>query len=256
MPPGPNSAGTSGPARPAPEALEGGVTGLLDKARDTGLLDRAKEAADHAAELARTTSVHAGDQFRVASGQAKVVAGQVGKATGEALDTATTAVSDPANQARARVAARSGLTKSKSVLSGAIDRIDPGMMADLVIKATTLQEKANKSLRDKGSYYRINGIAIKAGIPPDVSFIIGRVDAQEAPGAGLQPAGVVDEVLPDADALAAAAPDAGSDQDEDDDQGAADGAGPTLADRIAATINGQAPEADPLTDPIGGKVTI
>jgi hypothetical protein len=249
VPPGPNSGGTSGPARPAPAALEGGVTGLLDKARDTGFLDRAKEAADHAAELARTTSVHAGDQFRVASGQAKVVAGQVGKATGEALETATTAVSDPANQARAKVAARSGLTKSKSVLSGAIDRIDPGLMADLVIKATTLQEKANLSLRDKGSYYRINAISIKAGIPPDVSFSIGRVDAHEDLDPGLQAATVVDEPL-------AEETDGGPDNDPDPDDEAVDAAGPTLADRIAATINGQVPETDPLTDPSGAKVTI
>jgi hypothetical protein len=131
-------------------------------------------------------------QAKVASDSAKVVAGQLGKATSEAVGTAATAVSDPANQAKAKVTARAGIVKAKSGLSGMIDRIDPGLMADLVIKSTTLQEKANKSLREKGSPYRINEITITAGIPPDVAFTIGRIDVLEENPSAIEPSTMVD----------------------------------------------------------------
>jgi hypothetical protein len=186
--------------------------------RATGLLDKAKEAADHAAVRARSAAEAAADRASVASDQAKVVAGQLGKATSEAVGTATTAVTDPANQARAKVTARAGLSKAKSGLSGMIDRIDPGLMADLVIKSTTLQEKANRSLREKGSPYRINEITITAGIPPDVAFTIGRIDVlEEDPSAieadpdAIAPSTIVDSPLDDeASPAAAAGPDAGA----------------------------------------------
>jgi hypothetical protein len=60
-----------------------------------------------------------------------------------------------------------------------IDRIDPGLLADIVIKATSLQEKANRRLREKHSPYRINEITITAGLPPDVAFTIGRIEVEE-----------------------------------------------------------------------------
>jgi hypothetical protein len=61
-----------------------------------------------------------------------------------------------------------------------VDRIDPGLLADIVIKATALQEKANTSLRTKGSPYRIGEITITATIPPQVGFSISRVgDVEE-----------------------------------------------------------------------------
>jgi hypothetical protein len=56
---------------------------------------------------------------------------------------------------------------------------DPGLLADVVIKATSLQEKANPRLREKSSPYRINEITITAGIPPDVAFTIGRIEVEE-----------------------------------------------------------------------------
>ena len=40
----------------------------------------------------------------------------------------------------------------------AVEKIDPGILADLVIKATAIQEVANRSLREKGSIYRISEI--------------------------------------------------------------------------------------------------
>jgi hypothetical protein len=187
-----------------------------------GLFDKAKEAAEHAAERARNAAeqaaVHAsgamdrasdqvrgdaagpdgqagpgdalatgrqggghsaGDQLRAAAGQARVAAGQLGKATSEAVGNAATAVADPTNQAHARDAASRGFKKAKSGVASVIDRIDPGLLADIVIKATSLQEKANYRLHAKGSPYRINEITITAGLPPDVAFTIGRIDVME-----------------------------------------------------------------------------
>ena len=56
-----------------------------------------------------------------------------------------------------------------------IERIDPGTLAELIVKATALQEMTNASLRQKGSPYRIAEISISASIPPAVSFAISRV---------------------------------------------------------------------------------
>ena len=57
------------------------------------------------------------------------------------------------------------------------DRSDrPGVLADIVIKATALQEKANRSLRAKRSPYRITELVISAAIPPNVQFSIARID--------------------------------------------------------------------------------
>ncbi len=166
-----------------------------------GLFEKAKEAADHAAERARnaaeqaaerasgaadraSSQVHGGsgrprDSLRAAAGQARVAAGQLGKATSDAVGNAATAVADPTNQANARDAAQRGLKRAKSGVASVLDRIDPGLLADVVIKATSLQEKANRRLREKHSPYRINEITITAGIPPDVAFTIGRIEVEE-----------------------------------------------------------------------------
>jgi hypothetical protein len=108
-----------------------------------GFLDRAKQAAAQAAEQARA----AADQTR---------------------RTAT----DPATAEKARQA----LSRAKRGVATAIDRIDPGVLADVIIKATALQERANAALRAKGSPYRISEVAIGASIPPSVTFSIARVD--------------------------------------------------------------------------------
>jgi hypothetical protein len=55
-----------------------------------------------------------------------------------------------------------------------VERIDPGTLAEVIIKATALQEATNKSLRKKRSPYRIAEIVISASIPPGISFSIAR----------------------------------------------------------------------------------
>ena len=153
-----------------------------------GLLDKAREAAEQAAEKAagaadrassQVRAAYASDAVRSAAGQARATAGQLGKATGEAVGNAATAVADPTNQAHAKEAATRSLKRARSGVASMIDRIDPGLLADIVIKATSLQEKANRRLREKQSPYRINEITITAGLPPDVAFTIGRIEVEE-----------------------------------------------------------------------------
>ena len=65
--------------------------------------------------------------------------------------------------------------QAKRGLITALDRIDPGILADIVIKATAIQEVANRSLRQKGSIYRIGEITVTATIPPQIGFSISRL---------------------------------------------------------------------------------
>jgi len=121
-------------------------------------LQKAREAADRAAQQAR-----------------------------DAAEQARTRMNDPETQERMRHSvqaasqqAREAAGKTKRGLATMVDKIDPGLLADIVIKATALQEKANSSLRAKGSPYRIGEITITATIPPQVGFAISRVgDVEE-----------------------------------------------------------------------------
>ena len=88
----------------------------------------------------------------------------------------------PGAKVRARVLADSAQSGAKEMagqakrqLVTAIERIDPGILADVVIKATALQEMANASLRKKSSAYRIAEIVVTATIPPQISFGIQRI---------------------------------------------------------------------------------
>jgi hypothetical protein len=117
-------------------------------------LDRAKQAAAQAAE------------------QARVAAEQTRHTVADGAGKASAAITDPATAEKARQA----LTRAKRGMATAIDRIDPGVLADAIIKATALQERANAALKAKGSPYRISEIAIGAAIPPSITFSIGRTD--------------------------------------------------------------------------------
>jgi hypothetical protein len=104
--------------------------------------------------------------------RAKQAAEQARAAVSEGTTKASAVVSDPATAEKARQA----LTRAKKGISTAIDRIDPGVLADVIIKATALQERANAALKAKGSPYRISEVGIGAAIPPSVTFAIARVD--------------------------------------------------------------------------------
>ncbi len=117
-------------------------------------IQRAREAAEAAAEQARAKA-------------------------SEATSAVSRTASDPATQEKLGQQARAAMGAARRGVSTVIERIDPGVLADLIIKATALQEMTNASLRDKRSPYRINEISIAASIPPGVTFAIGRIDVQE-----------------------------------------------------------------------------
>jgi hypothetical protein len=129
-------------------------------------LDRARQAAAQAAE------------------QARAAAEQARQSVSEGADKASAVMSDPATAERARQA----LSRAKRGVATAIDRIDPGVLADVIIKATALQEKANAALKAKGSPYRISEVGIGAAIPPSITFTIARTDD---PTLDVAPAGAV-----------------------------------------------------------------
>ena len=137
-------------------------------------------------QKAREAASNAADQARQAAEQARLKA------------------SDPATQERLRVgvhqasdSARQAGSAAKRGLSNLVDRIDPGVLADVVIKATALQERANAALRLKGSRYRISEVQITATLPPQIGFSIARIgDVDEAlTGQEVDSAELVHEVL-------------------------------------------------------------
>jgi hypothetical protein len=128
-------------------------------------MDAFKKAMDQAQQAAQQAASQAASQAKVAGGQVQQKLG------------------DPATQAQARVQmAKAGVEarrvagKARRGVTTIIERIDPGLLADVIIKATALQEKANLALRAKRSPYRISEVVISAAIPPQVSFAIARKD--------------------------------------------------------------------------------
>jgi hypothetical protein len=81
-----------------------------------------------------------------------------------------------------------------------VEKIDPGVLADIIIKATALQEKANRSLRNKASAYRIGEVTITATIPPQIGFSIVRIgDPEEDESNQIQSSGDLVESVSTAD---------------------------------------------------------
>ncbi len=110
--------------------------------------------------------------------RAREAAEQARKSAAEGISSVTTP------EAKAEMRAEAGRVgrdmkgaagHAKRGLITAVERIDPGILADLVIKATAVQEAANRSLRQKGSTYRISEITVTASIPPQIGFAIARI---------------------------------------------------------------------------------
>lgn len=117
----------------------------------------------------------------------------------EAAATATRTVADPAAHERLGRQAKEVLGAARRGVATVVERIDPSTLAELVIKATALQEKTNTSLRQKKSQYRINEISISASIPPGISFVIGRLGEGELPSEPVVTSEELIETLPGAD---------------------------------------------------------
>jgi len=162
---------------------------FLQKAKEKAS-EVAREAADASARAAGAVSAKAHDpetQERVKGGLA--TAGKAaGDASVKAADASTKAAGavaakaqDPATQAKVK----DGIAAAGRGARTMVERIDPGILADVIIKATALQERANASLRRKGSIYRIGEIQVTASLPPGISFSIERVgDADPEAAAG------------------------------------------------------------------------
>lgn len=172
--PGPDAGATEAapsadppPAEPAATALPPGYVhdSITGQARPMTFMEKARQAAGVAAVAAAKVSVEVGSQ-----------AAKAGADLGsKAAHQAATTIRDPATKVRAQAA----LKKAKRGFTTALERIDPKILADVVVKATSLQEKANASLKDRGSAYRIGEIAIGASFPPSIQFSIERVDDPE-----------------------------------------------------------------------------
>jgi hypothetical protein len=108
------------------------------------------------------------EMAEAATSQAQTAAGSVNRSA-----------HDPETQERLSQQARSAMGAARRGVSTVVERIDPGVLADLIIKATALQEMTNDALREKRSPYRISEVDITASIPPGVTFAIARIDAAE-----------------------------------------------------------------------------
>jgi hypothetical protein len=97
----------------------------------------------------------------------------------QAAGMATKATSDPATQEKLGQQARAAMGAARRGVSTVVERIDPGVLADLIVKSTALQEMTNNSLREKQSPYRISEVNITASIPPGITFSISRMDDKD-----------------------------------------------------------------------------
>lgn len=137
--------------------------------RPMSFMERAKLAAAQAAKVGAQVGGQAAKVGVEIGGQAAKAGAELGS---KAAHQAAVTIKDPATKAKARAA----LKKAKRGFTTALERIDPKILADVVIKATSLQERANASLKERGSVYRIGEIGIGASIPPSITFAIVRVD--------------------------------------------------------------------------------
>jgi hypothetical protein len=170
---GSEAASASEPA-PVAELTPGSILDpVTGQARPMTFMERAKVAAAQAAKVGAQVGGQAAKVGAEVGGQAARAGAELGS---KAAHQAAVTIKDPATKAKAR----SALKKAKRGFTTALERIDPKILADVVVKATSLQERANASLKDRGSVYRIGEIGIGASIPPSITFTIERVDDPEA----------------------------------------------------------------------------
>jgi hypothetical protein len=130
-------------------------------------------------DRARERALAAKEQVRNAAGQvASAAEGAIGEHRGPTPPTGDVPP-ETGTPAPSPNGWQQGVDVARHGLASLVDRLDPRLVADVVIKATSVQERANAALREKGSPYRIDGISITATIPPQVSFSIGRSGAAE-----------------------------------------------------------------------------
>ncbi len=114
--------------------------------------------------------------------RARVAAEQARQAASETVSRVTSEESQAQIHKAAQTAGgglRGAAGSAKKGMVTLVERIDPGLLADIVIRATALQEHANDALRAKRSAYRIGELTITATIPPQIGFAITRISDEE-----------------------------------------------------------------------------
>lgn len=156
---------------------------FLQKAKEKAS-EVARDAADASARAADAVTARAHDsetQEKLKNGLATAgrtaadASTRAAGASAKAANAAVAKVQDPATQARVK----GGIASAGRGARTMVERIDPGILAEVVIKATALQERANARLRKKGSIYRIGEIQVTASLPPGISFSIERIGDAE-----------------------------------------------------------------------------
>jgi hypothetical protein len=138
-------------------------------------MKRAQQAAEAAAASAQQ-----------AAEAARLKASEVGRTA-----------ADPAMHERLGRQAKETVAQARRGVATVVERIDPGTLAEVIIKATSLQEKTNAALRAKKSPYRVSEIAISASVPPGITFSITRIDEGEVLSGQAVTSAELIEALPD-----------------------------------------------------------
>jgi hypothetical protein len=150
-------------------------------------LDKAKQAAEQARRAAEgATHVPAGGAPPTPTGWGQPAppgadeATPAGSLAAGFASHSTGSAAEPMNLSSLGAQFKDAASKAKSGLVTAIEKIDPAILADIIIKSTAIQETANRALKAKGSVYRIGEVTITATIPPQIGFAINRIgDVEE-----------------------------------------------------------------------------
>jgi hypothetical protein len=155
---------------------------FLQKAKE-----KASEVAREAADASTRAAGSVAEKVQDPDTQQRVKGGlsTAGKSAADASVKAAGAVAAKAQDPETQAKVKGGLASAGRSARTVVERIDPGILADVIIKATALQEKANARLRRKGSIYRIGEIQVTASLPPGISFSIERIAEAEEDGAAV-----------------------------------------------------------------------
>jgi hypothetical protein len=107
---------------------------------------------------------------------------------------------EKARQATERAAEQARIAASQAGAQAkvATERVKRSMtherLAELIVKATALQERTNEELRLKNSPYRIQEITVTASIPPNIGFTIARLADPELIGKVVESVEILEEL--------------------------------------------------------------
>ena len=99
---------------------------------------------------------------------------------------------------QAKVAAAQAGVQAKAATERVKRGLTPERLAELIIKATALQERTNVTLKEKGSPYRVQEITVTASIPPNIGFTIARTSDPEVVGRVVESAEMLERLGEDA----------------------------------------------------------